>query len=145
MGTEATAWLAKLVAVMDSTCTVSGWRVLDPSGVELYSGVFSTGNVGVWAGGSQASHSGTFDIVGRGSPGGGLAQGNTRCMWFSGQMLTTHVDPSFPTGTSGIFFDLVNFLNTSTVIGADIYGTKAVFQYKIDLQINAHFQKRYGL
>lgn len=146
MGVEATNWLSKVIATCLPVVTFQGWKVLNPSGIELYGGTFVTGNVGTKsASGALLSDSATEDIVGRGSPAPGLAQGNTRHMIFSGEYPGGVPGPSFPIPGSGPFFDLLTFLNTSVIIGADSYGTKAVFLSKVDMQFNAHWQKKYGI
>jgi len=144
MAATAAAWAAKLAPCMMNTCVIQAWRSLNPDGVELSSGVLSPAVSGSSAHGAVlASESSTFSLVGRGAPGGGLAQGNTRMEWFPGAIFTDIPGASTVPG-AGAFADLITFINADAVIGADSYGTKAVFQNKIDLQINAHYQKRYG-
>ena len=129
---------------MANTCVITGFRVLDPTRVELYTGTLATPVTGSNAHSAVlASESSTFDLVGRGNPGGGLAQGNTRHMWFPGVIWTDYPGPRQAPPTT-VIEALRTFLNTDTQIGADFFGSKAVFADYVDQQINAHYQKRYG-
>lgn len=142
---EATAWAAALGPCMANTCVINGFRSLDPSGVEYFSGVLASPVTGSNTHTSVlASESATFDLIGRGNPGGGLAQGNTRHMWFPGVIFTDWPGAQAPLPLPADFIALLAFLNADAVIGADFYGSKAVFVNKLDQQINAHYQKRYG-
>lgn len=146
MAAKAGSWASLLADCMSDLGSISGYVVQNPSGVELFSGAFSPVIPGtISSSGQQVAQSFTLDLVGRGAPGGGLAQGNTRHMWFLGVMPSTIDGPRIDVPPSTNYSDLEDFLNADTVIGADIYGTKAVFQSYMDAQINAHYQKRYGL
>jgi hypothetical protein len=46
---------------------------------------------------------------------------------------------------SGDWDDVRDELNGSEVHGADFFGTKANFRTPLQLQMNAHFQKKLGL
>lgn len=146
IGPKALEWAEVLAPVMSTSSHITGYRSLNPSGIELFSGVFTPALAGTYApDGAIASESWSYDLVGRGNPGGGLAQGNTRMMWFPGIAQTSLTGPSFVPPASSVWSDLLDFINGDDMIGADVYGTKAVFQNKVDLQFNAHYQKRYGL
>lgn len=141
----AAAWAAVLAPCMANTCVISSYRSLDPTGVQLLTGVLTSPVSGSNTHSSVlASESATFDLVGRGNPGGGLAQGNTRMMWFPGVIFTDWPGAQAPLPLPADFTNLLSFINTDTNIGADFYGSKAVFPTKVDQQINAHYQKRYG-
>jgi hypothetical protein len=144
MKTTADNWANALAPCMQNTCVITNFIVQDPSRTELYTGALTSPVTG----GSAhtpvlASESCTFDLVGRGVPGGGLAQGNTRHMWFPGAIWTDWPGPR-QTVLASEMAALRTFLNASAVIGADFYGSKAVFAPYVDQQINAHYQKRYG-
>lgn len=144
MQSVAESWAAVLGPCMANTCVITGFRVLDPTRTLLYSGVLSSPVIGSDAHSPVlASESCTFDLVGRGNPGGGLAQGNTRHMWFPGVIWTDEPGPRIL--QDNLHQDnLRDFLNGDDNIGADFYGSKAIFAGKVDQQINAHYQKRYG-
>lgn len=135
-----------LATVMLSSSNVSGWISQNHDGVELITGIFSPAIVGgINPAGLTPSESFTYDIIGRGAPGGGLAQGNTRVMWFPGFLPLNELAKDFVT-TPGDHWDLwVTALNADAVVGADQYGSKANYLRKVDCQVNAHFQKRYGI
>lgn len=146
MGTEANDWAATLAAVLFDDQNIVSFRVLNPSGIELYTGTFTPTTVGTLpSAGVQAAQSFSHDIVGRGNPGGGLAQGNTRHMWFQSHWPAAFTDARYVFPDPGVYADLRDFLNNSVIIGADIYGSKAIFVSYSNLQFNAHYQKRYGL
>lgn len=137
-------WAAKLGPCMANTCVIQSYAVLNPARVLLFSGPLTTAVNGSGAHSAVlASESSTFTLVGRGNPGGGLAQGNTRHEWFPGVIWTDWPGPQ-QTSLATELANLRTFMNTSTVIGADFWGSKAVFRNVIDQQINAHYQKRYG-
>lgn len=144
MKTTADNWANALASCMANTCVITNFIVLNPARIELYSGALTSPVTGGSAHASVlASESSTFDLVGRGNPGGGLAQGNTRHMWFPGVIWTDWPGPRQTTLATEIAA-LRTFLNASVVIGADFYGSKAIFAPYVDQQINAHYQKRYG-
>jgi len=144
MASTAQAWANALGPCMANTCVIGSYAVLNPDRIELFTGPLTTPVNGSSAHGAViASESSTFDLVGRGNPGGGLAQGNTRHEWFPGVIWTDWPGPQQTTLDTNEQA-LRTFLNGSAVIGADFYGTKAIFRNYVDQQINAHYQKRYG-
>lgn len=145
VGAEAATWLAAIIQACNNTVRFTAFRSLNPDGIEYFTGLFESGNVGTLSlDGALASDSASMDFVGRGAPGGGLAQGNTRHMWFPGIYPGNATEPTMTGNPPQFWDDLRDFLNNSAVVGADFYGSKAVFPNVINLQFNAHYQKRYG-
>jgi hypothetical protein len=141
---EADTWAGFLGPAMMNVNVITDFEIQDADRIELFSGPLSAAVNGSNAHSAAiGSESCTFDLVGRGAPGGGLAQGNTRHMWFPGAIWTDWPGPQQTTLDSSEQA-LRGFLNASALIGADKYGSKAIFRNVVDQQVNAHYQKRYG-
>ena len=131
--------------ILTDICTIHDWILQNADGVELFTEPFTSpyvGTSGSFDGGFAQSFS--ADIIGRGEPDIGLAQGNTRYMVFPGRDFTADVGPKIDMSGDAEFDDILSLLNTDTVMGADIYGTKAAWSPLVATQYNAHWQKRYG-
>jgi len=147
--TEAEAFAALVADLLPNTCFISSWRIADPANVSLYEEAFADPIVGTRtiASGEVPSQSATGALTGKGRPAVGLAQGQTRTTIF----LASFDGANWPDNRQALdaggtdFAPLREFLNTSDVVGADNYGSKATYRNYWCPQINTHYQKTYGL
>jgi hypothetical protein len=146
--TEATALANVVKAVIPNTCTIDAWKITDPAGVTLYEEVFSPAITGTFtpAVGAVQSESASIAANGKGAPAVGFRAGQIKYTifpnWFSPSYWEgPHVLPALITGWQA----LIDFLNASTLTGCDFYGSPGQWRSYLDTQINAHYQKRYGL
>jgi hypothetical protein len=138
-----------LADILTDISFVSGWRIVDPSGVSLYEEAFGTAIVGNRApdGSEVGAQSVTGTITGKGRPAVGLAQGQTRTVVFLGSFSPENWGDAKEALDAGAvnFGPLRDFLTNNDYIGADQYGTKVTYHPYFLPQINAHYQKKYGL
>lgn len=146
--TEAEALAAVVGPAMPNTCVITSWKITDPTGVTLYEENFTspiTGSKG-GLGDDTQSDSSSMALTGKGQPEVGLKQGQTKFTifpnYYNPNTWNVARQPITVFGPMGAIRD---FLNTSTVTGADFYGSPASWRAYVDLQINAHYQKRYGI
>lgn len=147
MRTEAEAMANAWATMMGDTCTIESWRITNLDGVTLHEEALTTPVTGLLVLlPSQSSQSASFSLTGKGNPAFGLKQGQTRTEVFPGVYNDpVFQEPQFPIGPSGLGHIVLNYMNLSNVIGADRYGSKAIYRPYLDTQINAHYQKRYGI
>jgi hypothetical protein len=146
--TEAIALAAVVGPCVPSTVVINSWRITNPSGVSLYEEAFATPIVGSYTLPTDAiqSESATFSLTGKGAPDVGLKQGQIRYELFG-----NYYDPliwTYPTAAVSTHTGLAalrTFLNSSTVTGCDFYGSPGVWRNYYTTQINAHYQKKYGI
>jgi hypothetical protein len=146
--TEAEALAAVVAPVVPNTVVINSWRITDPSGVSLYEEAFTSPISGTFTPveGSFQSESASIALTGKGAPAVGLKQGQTRYEIFPNAYDANLWDAvSQPLSTRAGMSDLQDFLNSSTVTGCDFYGSPAVWRNYYTTQINAHYQKKFGL
>ncbi len=128
--------------------TVLAWRIADPAGVTLYEEAFSPTLQGSRAtdGGDLLSESTTHTFIGKASATTiGQAAGSTRTVVYRGSWRNdTDANATTPAAFDNGDSVMLSYLNGSTVVGADFYGQKAGYRPNVDVQINAHWQRRYG-
>lgn len=136
-------------AEVSNITSINSWRLLDPSGVSLYEEAFDSPRVGTRTPTSDevSMQSASITLTGKGRPPVGLAQGQTRFVWFPGFFDVVNWPNARAALTAGDIdlTDLRTHLNESDVIGADHYGVKADWRNYFVPQVNAHFQKKYGI
>lgn len=146
--TEAIALAAVVGPLMPNTCVINAWKIVNPDGVTLYEEVLASPVTGSKAGlgDDTASQSSSMALTGKGQPEVGLKQGQTKFTIFPNYYNpNTWTEARQPIATFAGWEALRTFLNDSTVTGCDFYGSPASWRAYVDLQINAHFQKRYGI
>lgn len=146
--TEAIAIAGLLGPCLTNTNTVRSWKIVNPSGVTLYEEALVTPVVGSTTGFADdiLSQSASVALTGKGAPPVGFKQGQTKFTVFCGYYSPGHWTlPTQPVATMPGFTALRNHLNSSTVVGCDFFGQSATWRTTADLQINAHFQKRWGI
>lgn len=127
---------------------IHGWTITNLDGVTLYSAAFTPPIVGTLdlGSGTQPAQSTSFGLGGRGSAEIGVEGGQTRTEIFPGLFnLTAFQDNKIAIGAGGMGSAVLDFMDTSLVVGADRYGTPASYRPFLTTQINAHYQKRYGV
>jgi len=136
-----------------ATCVVGSnahdWEIVDPTGVQLYTEPFSAPIVGTItpSGSVGPADSVSLSTIGKGVPPTiGNAFGNTRTFVFTGFYDTADWGNSILTpADNGYTSDLRDFLDGSTVVGADFFGQGAEYGVNYNVQVNAHYQKKYGI
>src|SRR5664279_116112 len=144
---EAMAVAAQHVLAQD-VCQINGWRVSNADGATVYEESFAVPYNGLITGSAQRSDSASLGYVGKGQADTiGVKTGVTRTTFFPGIFMTNVMaDAKLPTtGSDSLFGPFLTLLNGSTIVGADFYGQKASYRNYINTQVNAHYQKRYGL
>lgn len=145
--TEAGTLADHVKAVVPNTVFITGWKITDPAGVTLYEEVFSPVKTGTLTPPSdaQGSESASVALTGKGAPSVGLKQGQTKFTVFPNfYSVAEYALPK--ANTPGTAWEAIRTqLNTSTLIGCDFYGSPGVWRDYLSLQINAHFQKKYGI
>lgn len=145
--TEAIALAAVVKAVLPNTCVINSWRITDPSGVSLYEEAFTTPIIGTFTIPDPAylSQSSSISLTGKGAPAVGLKAGQIRYELFPNYYDPNNwLLPSQPLSTHAGMAALAAFLNTSTVTGCDFYGSPGQWRNYYTLQMNAHYQKKWG-
>jgi hypothetical protein len=146
---QAEVWAGILADILTNTSFISSWRIVDPDGVSLYEEAFPAAISGVRSPGAAevASQSCSMTLTGKGAPAVGLAQGQTRTVTFLGTFDPVNWADFRHDVDDGVidFGPLRQFLNENEFIGADHYGTKATYRNYMVPQLNAHYQKTYGL
>jgi hypothetical protein len=146
--TEAVAFAPIVAGVLPNTCVINTWRITDPSGVTLYEENFTTPITGTLTLATDAvqSESASLSATGKGAPAVGLKQGQTRFELFPNYLRTVIWElPQIPASTLIGWTALIAHLNTSTVIGCDFYGSPGTWRNYVTSQVNAHYQKKYGI
>ncbi len=148
MRAEAQLFGAALRNSLTPALTVLAWRLADPAGVTLYEEAFAPTLAGNRAtdSGDLLSESTTHTFVGKASAGTiGQAAGSTRTVVYRGSWRNdTDANPTTPAAFDNGDSVMLSYLNGSTVTGADFYGQKAGYKPNVNVQINAHWQRRYG-
>lgn len=147
--TEAGNFATALAPVCGPSVSFNAWTIRDPDGVELYRESFSPPIVGTFdvTAGAVTAQSASLSWVGKGvGPTVGLKSGNCRVMVFPGWFTATDFQEAKVIAVVGnAFYPPLAYLNASLLVGADFYGDHAEWSTLVNTQINAHYQKRYGL
>lgn len=146
---EAQLFAEAAASMCANTVSFTDWKIVDNDGAELYGEPLTTIVVGALAvdNGRVTSESTTLAAHGKGAASDvGIKRGNTRTFVFTGYIRPSDwTDSQILPLTDGYDPSLIGFLNDSDLVGADFFGQKAVYQDNYDVQINAHYQKKYGL
>lgn len=146
---EAVAMATAAQPLLYTAGNIQGWRVSNELGETVYEESFPVPFGGTWAGGGgSVSESNSQGYVGKGvATTVGLKSGVTRTTFFVGAIDTSaELAARTPiTEADARFGPMLLLLNSSATIGADFYGQKASYKNYINNQINAHYQKRYGI
>lgn len=148
MRTAATGFADALKTCFPSFYTITGWRICDPAGATLYEEAFVPAKAGTRAtdSGDKASQSTTHTLVGKGTASVvGEQQGQTRTVVYRGTWREDQDTGPRVNMVANQEEGLIKaFLEGSQVLGADFYGQQATYKPYVNVQINAHWQKRYG-
>lgn len=138
----------KVASDITSALSVIAWRITDPLGAVLYEEGYSPIIPGsrVIDGASILSESVTHTYIGKGAAAVvGDKAGSTRTVIYRGSWnFAIDAGPTSPAASDPGDQAMLDFLNNETTLGADFYGQKAHYKNSIDIQLNAHWQKRYG-
>lgn len=146
---EAIDFATALMSICNTLVTAISWRIVDPSGAELYTEPLSPTISGVVALDANRFISQSCSVSATGKavpPTIGTAFGRTATFVFPGYFRITDWDDTklYP-GNADYVSDLRDFLDGSLIVGADFFGQGAEYAEEYNLQINAHFQKRFGI
>lgn len=145
---DASAFANALMDSCPNTSFAHSWSIVDPDGVQLVSENFSSPIAGTRsASDTLAAHSVQYTVTGKGESGSvALKSGITRTSIFAGLFPTSGMfGKDFLIATDGILWDLVSFLRDNDRIGADKFGQKATYSSRGLIQINAYWQREFGL
>lgn len=147
MRAAATELADAFATILPDVSFIHDWILQDPTRVELFREPFSPVKSGTLNyGATVASESASLDVPGRGQPAIGLAQGNTRFEFFPGVLVAaTWQNKTYNVSGVPEFVAFNATLTGSTVYWADFYGSKANAGANWNTQVNAHYQKKYGL
>lgn len=134
---------------LTSISYVQGWKVTDLAGTTLYEEDFPEIATGVRVPLNEevASQATTLTLTGKGRPPIGQAQGQTKVVFFPGTFDTLNWrDNRAATDAGAIDMgNLREWLVNEDLVGADHYGVKATWHDYMVIQVNSHYQKKYGL
>lgn len=147
--TEAMDFAEAAIIQLTNISTITAWRLVNTTGVSLYEEDFAVPYVGSrgMGPGEFAAESCSISLTGKGTPPIGYEQGQTRTTIFVGTfdpVNWTQAKQVLDAGTVD-FGVLRDYLVASTRVGADHYGTKATYRNYMCPQLNAHYQKKYGV
>lgn len=147
--TEAGVGAPLIAGVLETRFSVVAWKIVNEDGVTLYEETFPTPFAGtITITGDQIyADSASVALTGKGTPEVGLKQGQTKFTVFVGFfIIDVWATPTTSIGSvSGDWGAVRTWLNSSTVVGCDFYGSPASWRNLLNTQINAHFQKRLGM
>lgn len=147
--TEAEAFAAVVAHLLLPSGFVNAWRVTDPVGGNLYEESFDPPVEGTTTPDPDLLISQSFSLTSTGkgqAPSFGVKKGNTRTVLFPGYYNPANWGETYIDASSDNYDDaIVDFLGDSTLIGADFYGQKATYKQLYLVQVNAHWQKNYGI
>lgn len=147
--TEATAFATALMALCLSSATAISWRIVDPSGAELYSEPLSPTIQGALPVDANrlTSQSTSLSASGKAVPPTiGVAFGRTSTFVFPGFFrIAGWSETKLYPGDPDYISDLRDYLDGSLIVGADYFGQGAEYADEYNIQVNAHYQKQFGL
>jgi len=146
--TEATEFATVLMGSCANTSYAHSWYIMDADGVTMFAENFPAPIPGTHsADGALTSQSIEITYSGKGTPSTlAVKSGRTRTSVFTGLLAPTYeLTKDFAIFPGGPEDDGVTFLRESELIGADKYGQKATYSSRMLVQINAHYQKDYGV
>lgn len=145
---EADAWAGNVQHCIINNLQLTEWQAKNAAGVVVNGGpltgapLVGTHGINVNA---QKWLSQTVDFEGKGRSVPPFCHGPSRFRIFiQGALIFTRGMKYFSAATDASYLGLKNFMNASTVIGADYYGQKANFVDNLPVQFNASAQRRVG-
>lgn len=145
---EADAWAAKAFPCVTSNLQFTEWQAKDNSGAVVNGGLLTGGPlVGTHNQTVNAQRwlSQTVDFEGKGHSVPPYCHGPSRFRLFiQGALLFIRGQKFVSANSDATYKAMKDFMNASTVVGADFYGQKAVFQDLLPVQFNASAQRRVG-
>lgn len=146
---DANVFATALMACCPNTSFAHTWYILNPDGVELYSENFEAAIVGSATPPDPSYTSQSIEITatGKGTPPLiTTALGVTRTSVFTGYLAVAfELSKDFVVAPDGVGWTLLQFLRESVRWGCDRFGQKATYSTRMLVQINAHYQRQYGL
>lgn len=145
----ANSFATALRTCLTNVSYIHSWRLTDPDGTVLYEEAFDpviTGNATAPTG-SIAAQSATITATGRGTS-NVLAnkRGSTRTVVFPSIFVPSlWLEKQIIPSGSEFGGTLITHLDSSNNHGADFYGQKATYKEYVLLQLNAHYQKEFGI
>lgn len=138
-------------ALMDScpnTSFAHTWYIVDQDGVQLVSENFENAIAGTRStSDTMASNAMQLSVTGKGESGSVLVKsGITRTSVFVGMIpLAGFGGKDFVIPADGLLWDLLTWIREADRVGADKFGQKASYSSRGLIQVNAYWQRDFGI